>query len=224
MLAGHYGVAFALRSRAPGVKLLWLAIAVQAVDIAFFLLAPLGIEKLVPNAARNGPLGMDLVSIPYTHSLVLTLVYAAIVAGVGVLLRHRTAGLVMAAALASHWALDLLVHLHDLPITLAETTKVGFALWTRPALAFALETTLLGAGCWLLRARLPAGPARRWLAWTFGVLVAIHLFYVATPAQPTVLRMAISAQLVYLITAFMAWRIDRWAALPAPPSSRRASG
>ena len=224
MLAGHYGVAFALRSRVTGVKLVWLVIAVQAVDIVFFLLALFGIETLVPVPTANGPLGMELAFIPYTHSAVLTIVYAVIVVAIGALLRQRIAGLVLAAALASHWLLDLFVHLQDLPITVSQQTKVGFGLWQHPPIAFALEIALLAAGIWLLWRQTTDSRARTWLVSTFVVLTIVQVIYVATPAQPTVLRMAIGAELIYLITALLAWRVDRLSKPPEATSSRPVSG
>jgi hypothetical protein len=223
MLAGHYGVAYGLSARFTGVRLVWLVIAVQAVDIAFFVLAPLGIELLIPMAA-NGPLGMQLVSIPYSHSLTLTLVYAAIIVAAGAMLRHWRVGVAIAIALASHWLLDLLVHLHDLPLTVSEETKVGWGLWQRPAVALALEIAVLAGGIGMLWRTRRGHRERVWLGWTFVVLAVVQVLYVTTPAQPTVIRMAIGAQVIYLITALLAWRIDRLAAVPARPSSRPASG
>jgi hypothetical protein len=224
MLAGHYGVAYALGARSTGVRLVWLVIAVQAVDIAFFVLAPLGVEQLIPIASANGPLGMQLVSIPYSHSLTLTLVYAAIIAAVGAMLRQWRVGAAIAIALASHWLLDLFVHLHDLPLTVAEESKVGWGLWQRPAVALALEIGVLAGGIGMLWRTRRGHRERVWLGWTFFVLAVVQVLYVITPAQPTVIRMAIGAQVIYLITALLAWRIDRLAAVPARPSSRPASG
>jgi len=224
MLAGHYGVAYALGARFTGVRLVWLVIAVQAVDIAFFVLAPLGIEQLIPVASANGPLGMQLVSIPYSHSLTLTLVYAAIIVAAGAMLRNWGAGVAVAIALASHWLLDLFVHLHDLPLTVSEQTRVGWGLWQRPALALVLEIAVLAGGIGMLWRTRRRHRERAWLGWTFFMLVVVQVIYVTTPAQPTVMRMAIGAQVIYLITALLAWRIDRLAAPPDRLSSRRASG
>ena len=76
MLIGHYGAALGLRSVSSAPPLWVLFLAVQVVDIAFFLLAPLGIEDLEFVPGVTGPLAMYLVSIPYTHSQLLNVAYA----------------------------------------------------------------------------------------------------------------------------------------------------
>jgi len=48
----------------------------------------------------------------------------------------------------SHWVLDLVVHRPDLPLY-DNTAKVGLGLWNFPAVAFALEASLLFGGMWL---------------------------------------------------------------------------
>ena len=104
MLAGHYAPAYFLRGRFPRISLLAFFLAVQAPDIVFFALVPLGIEHVRVDPSIRGPLGMDLVSIPYTHSLVLTLVYGVvIVAACGWLRRSWSVGVALALAVVSHW-------------------------------------------------------------------------------------------------------------------------
>ena len=69
MLAGHYGVAYALRARWPKTRLWHVFLAVQATDIAFSALAIAGIETLRINPAGRGPLSLDLVISRSTFSL-----------------------------------------------------------------------------------------------------------------------------------------------------------
>ena len=129
MLAGHYAAAYALKAVRPIAPLWTLFVAVQAVDIVFFVFALTGVETLRVRPDARGPLAMDLVHIPYTHSLVLNLVYAVAIVGVAASVRRARAGVVIALALLSHWMLDLIVHLHDLPLTWSGTDSVGWGLW-----------------------------------------------------------------------------------------------
>ncbi|MGH9895170.1 MAG: hypothetical protein ACREA0_24945, partial [bacterium] len=94
---------------------------------------------------------LDLYYMPYTHSLVAAIlwaiaafvVYRLAVPGAG-----NTAPLLVAAAVVSHWILDLIVHRPDLPLY-DNTAKVGLGLWNHPVAAFTLEAFLLFAGMWL---------------------------------------------------------------------------
>jgi hypothetical protein len=208
MLAGHYAAAYALRAARPVAPLWALFIAVQAVDIVFFVFALAGVETLRVVPGERGPLAMELVRIPYTHSLALNIVYAVAVVAVAARVRRIRAGVVVAGALVSHWALDLLVHLHDLPLTWTGAETVGLGLWRRPLLALSLEIGLVLAAYAALRRRLPAG-ARRPADMGAVVLVAVQLFYVLGPPPASVLQMALAAEAIYAGMAVLAYLVDR---------------
>jgi hypothetical protein len=207
MLAGHYAAAFALKAASPVVPLWALFIAVQAVDIVFFVFAVAGVETLRVVPGERGPLAMDLVRIPYTHSLSLNLAYAAIVVGIASR-RPGRAGVVLGAALLSHWVFDLFVHLHDLPLTAAGADRAGLGLWRRPLLALALEIGLVVIAYATLRGQLPA-QARRAGDVSAVVLLVVQLFYVLGPPPASVLQMALAAEAIYVVMAGLALRVDR---------------
>ena len=129
-----------------------LAIAVQLVDVlwAGFVLA--GIEHLRIDASLpSNPL--DLYHMPYTHSLLGALGWAALAGAAFFLWRQeRLASLVLAGAVASHWLLDWLVHRPDL-LLWSGSAKHGLGLWNYPALGIARR----GAAPDRQR-RLPAAP------------------------------------------------------------------
>jgi hypothetical protein len=208
VLAGHYAAAYALRATRPVVPLWALFLAVQAVDIAFFVFAVTGLETLRVRPDARGPLAMDLVHIPYTHSLALNLVYGAAVIGMAALARRTRAGVVLAIALLSHWLLDLIVHMHDLPLTWAGTDTVGWALWERPLAALALEVGLVLVAYGALRRQLPR-PARRPADIAATVLIAIQLFYVLGPPPTAAWQMALAAEAIYVTMIVLAYRVDR---------------
>ena len=208
MLAGHYAAAFALKAARPVVPLWVLFVAVQAVDVVFFVFALAGVETLRVVPHERGPLAMDLVTIPYTHSLALNLAYAAAVVAFASQRRQRSAGVVLAAALLSHWVFDLFVHVHDLPLTWTGADKVGLGLWRRPLLALALEMGLVLIAYATLRGQLPA-QARRAGDVTAVVLLVVQLFYVLGPPPASVLQMALAAEAIYVVMAVLAHRVDR---------------
>jgi hypothetical protein len=209
MLAGHYAAAYALRAARPVVPLWALFVAVQAVDIVFFVFALIGIERLAVAPDERGPLAMRLLSIPFTHSLAMNVIYAAALVAAGVALKRGWAGVVLAAALLSHWTLDLFVHLRDLPLTLAADTKVGFGLWRYPAFAFFLETALVLVAFGALRRSLGKPDARRWADISVLMLILTQTIYVFGPPPPTVMHMAVSGEAIYVVMAVIAYQVDR---------------
>lgn len=209
MLAGHYAAAYALRAARPIVPLWMLFLAVQAVDVLFFVFAVAGVETLEVAAGGRGPLAMNLVHIPYTHSLVMTAIYAAAIVIAGGVMRRAGPAVIVALALISHWILDVFVHTPDLPLTVASTDKVGLGLWRYPAPALLLEVGLVLVAYAALRRLLPTGLARRWAAIGAAVLVVTQLIYVFGPPPASVMQMAVSAEAIYLVMTLFAYQVDR---------------
>jgi len=149
MFVGHYGVSFAAKKCDPEIPLWVLFVAVQLLDVAWAPFVLLGIEKvrIVPGITASNPL--DLYYMPYTHSLVAALVWSGAAFALYALIARRKqpggAALIVAAAVFSHWILDLAVHRPDLPLY-DNAAKVGLGLWNFPAPAFALEALVLFGG------------------------------------------------------------------------------
>src|SRR5882672_5330388 len=134
MFVGHYSASFALKSAKPAVPLWLLFLAVQAVDIGWGSLVLLGVEhaNYVPGFTRSFPL--DLYYMPFTHSLVAGLIWAAACGALYFMWRKRDglgAAIVVGLAVLSHWFLDLPVHVADLPLY-DNSMKQGFGLWNYP--------------------------------------------------------------------------------------------
>jgi hypothetical protein len=148
MFVGHYGVAFGIKPTTRLVPLWVYFIAVQWLDVVWSVLVLLGVEKLriVPGFTQANAL--DLYYMPYTHGLpgaiALSLILGAIVAA-NVAQRRGAAFLAVAAAAFSHWLLDLIVHVPDMPLY-DNTDKVGFGLWRHVAISFPLEIAVLVVG------------------------------------------------------------------------------
>jgi membrane-bound metal-dependent hydrolase YbcI (DUF457 family) len=149
---GHFGVALAakpLTSKTP----LWVLLAgSELLDLLSFVLIPAGVERMAAYAVSwtGGIEVLSKAAIPWSHSLIMSLVWTILAGGVVWLLtRDRRSGLVMGAVVFSHWLLDFLVHTPDLPLLLGGSPEVGLGLWgSGPGLviAGALEIALLGTG------------------------------------------------------------------------------
>jgi hypothetical protein len=210
MFIGHYSVSFALKAVRPRTPLWLLFLAVQAVDIGWALLVLAGVERarVVPGFSAAFPI--DLYYMPYTHSLAASLVWAAALGALYGLWRRgdgRGGALVLALAVASHWFLDLLVHVPDLPLY-GDAHKVGLGLWNYPLVALALELGLLAAGVALYARTRPAN-ARS--AWRYAALLA--LVQAAATLGPWLLpnerAIAVFLLLAYGSFALLAARVDR---------------
>lgn len=153
MFIGHWApalVAAAIGKRKP--RLGTLFVAAQLVDWAFFGFLLTGTEhmRIAPGITAMVPL--DLYHMPWTHSLVGTLVWGAGFAlAVGIWRRDLAFALLAGTVVASHWLLDLLVHQPDLTLAGAPP-KLGLGLWNYPAAAIPLELALtFGALAFYLR-------------------------------------------------------------------------
>ena len=213
MFVGHYGPSFAIRAVRPELPLWLTFLAAQLVDIAWAVFVLTGVEKvrIVPGITAASPL--DLYYMPYTHGLFMAVAWG-LVAGLVCKALFRWPGWSLAAwvaaAVLSHWLLDLLVHRPDLPLY-GDSMKVGLGLWNVPAVALALELIALFGGLWLYLQRTTArNAAGRYGPVVFVVtMLVIQLATSAGPPPPSTAALAWSALGAYLGFALVAGWIDR---------------
>jgi hypothetical protein len=166
MIAGHFGFAAGVKSRAPAVPLWSLMLASQWLDVVFVPLFVAGVERIdmVPGA-RAGAYGGGVIHADYTHSLVGAVVLAAVFGGAAALRYGRRGGAILGFVAFSHWLLDLPMHRADMPIlpgARGGLPLLGFGLWRVPAAAAALELAFVlvgGALYWRAAHRVAAGDA-----------------------------------------------------------------
>jgi hypothetical protein len=213
MFIGHYGPAFAGKAIGPAIPLWVLFIAVQWMDFGWAALVLAGVEKVrvVPGFTEGSP--FDLYYMPYTHGLIGALALSALLgAVVAFFLRARRGSvfLVVAGAAFSHWLLDLIVHVPDLPIY-DDSAKVGLGLWRHVWLSLPLELALMALGAWLYARMVPPGRAGgdRWL-WLFvATMAALELYSAASAPPASSQQAALSALAAYLVLAVLAGLVDR---------------
>lgn len=214
MFVGHYGVSFAGKAAQKRAPLWLLFLAVQWLDIVWSGLVMLGIEKLriVPGFTASNP--MDLYFMPYTHGLPGALALAAGFGAVGALFyRDRRSAIfaVLAGAVFSHWLLDLLVHVEDLPLW-GDSFKVGFGLWRNLWISFPLEIATLLVGAAIYARAVPSGNPNGnvWLWGFVAALIAVQTVgtFAIAPTSPE--GEAQTALLFYLLLAGLAAIVD-WA-------------
>jgi len=129
---------------------------------------------------------------------------------------HAMTIFLIAAASLSHWLLDLIVHVRNLPLY-DNTAKVRFGLWRHVTLSFPLELIVLGLGAWLY-ARITRFTSvnGQYLYWGFvAVLAALQVYANFGPPSSSPETMAMTALFLYVTLALLAAWVER-AAIAAP--------
>jgi hypothetical protein len=228
MFLGHYGVAFALKRAEPKLSLGTLFISVQLLDLLWGIFILLGWEhaRIVPGYTAITPL--EFLDYPISHSLVGALIWSIVAAAAYYswptrdTSRHWQASATVGLAVFSHYPLDVLVHLRDLPLTGNESTKLGFGLWNHPNATLALEFLVFGAGLALYMARRshrhPVRTGRILIVAL--VLAAIYLASVLGTPPPNMTMVAVGDIVLILgMSALAAWADRR-----ATPEELAAQG
>jgi hypothetical protein len=146
VIAGHFGLAAGVKTRAPAVPLWALMLATQWLDVVFVPLFMAKVETIDVIGGGAPGYGNGIIHADYTHSLIGALVLALVFALPAGLRWGRRAAGILGAVVFSHWVLDLLVHRHDMPIwpgAAAGAPRLGFGLWRWPLVTAAAELALV---------------------------------------------------------------------------------
>lgn len=143
MFTGHLAIGFAGKRVVPKISLGTWMMAVMLADLLAFVFMIGGIESFrpVPGVAANRMLG----DIPYSHSLLMDVLWAGLLAvGFYLFRRHPRGALLLFGAVSSHWVLDVISHRPDMPLAPGVKPLFGLGLWNSiPA------TVMVEGGAWL---------------------------------------------------------------------------
>lgn len=211
MFLGHHAVGLAAKRIAPRTSLGWLLAAPILADLLWPLFLLLGWERvrIEPGNTAVTPLAFD--SYPLSHSLLLTVGWAALAALVMWLFTRDGRGAsVVAVLVVSHWVLDFASHRPDMPLLPAGGPKVGLGLWNSVLATVLVELALFFAGLEIyLRATKARDRRGTWLLAVYAVLMlAIYAGNLFGPPPPSARAIAFAALLLWLIPAW-GWWIDR---------------
>jgi membrane-bound metal-dependent hydrolase YbcI (DUF457 family) len=211
MFIGHFAVGFASKQAAPRASLGPLMAAPLLLDLLWPIFLLLGIETVRIDPGNTAFTPLDLHDYPYSHSLVMSLVWAVAFGGLYYgASRYARGALVIAAGVFSHWVLDFVTHRPDLPLFPHSARFVGLGLWNSRGGTIAVETTMFAIGVWLYarstRARNRVGSVA--LA---ALIATLSLMYVATVLGPPPPNARVLAWLGIVAWLFVpwAWWIDR---------------
>ena len=208
MFIGHFAVAYASKRVAPRASLGWLFAACQWPDLLWPILCLAGVERfrIEPGNTAFTPLAFDYY--PWSHSLVMDVVWGAVLGALYFALRRDWNGtFVVGALVVSHWVLDWVTHRADMPLAPGVETRVGLGLWNSVAATIAIETVMYVLGVWVyLRttsARDKVGRIGAWVLVMF--LLAINVGNIMGPPPPSVSAVSWSALAMWILIVAAAW-------------------
>jgi len=147
MLAGHFGVAAAVKAVEPHVPLWALMLSTQFLDIAFIPLLLTGVESI--EETGGGGYGEAIIRAQYTHSLLGALLLSLIAALLAGWLWNKRSAIIIGSLTFSHWLIDLVVHRADMPLlpgNIGDLPLLGLGLWQLPLVSAGLELVIIVIG------------------------------------------------------------------------------
>jgi len=207
MFLGHFGLAYATKRIAPSVSLGTTFFAAQLADLMWPVLLLTGSETVVIDRDAPQPLVLDFTSYPYSHSLAMLTVFGVLVGAIHFGVRRRLADAIVVALLVpSHWILDWIVHVPDLPLAPDTAARYGLGAWRSLPLTLGLELVLF-AGGYFVYTTVTTARDRIGKWGSLGLVGFLVVAYAASyaGAPPSVTALATTALLLWVLVPWAAW-------------------
>ena len=208
MFIGHFGLAFATKRIAPKVSLGTTFLAAQFLDLLWPTFLLLGVEtvRIAPGATAVTPLVFT--HYPLSHSLLAVIAWGVVVGAAYFMARgNRRGALIVGALVISHWLLDAIVHVPDLPLAPGGSTLIGMGLWQSKLATLAVEVPIFAVGVWLYMTSTTAKDktGKFALIGLVAFLVLIHVGNMFGEPPPSVTAIAWVGQAQWLLVAWGFW-------------------
>jgi hypothetical protein len=218
---GHFAVGFAAKRVAPKTSLGWLITAPILPDLLWplFLLGGWETVRIDPGNTAFTPLAFD--AYPWSHSLEMVCVWAALLAGIYLGLSGFRRGnasrpqgpwdvrgaWVIGAAVVSHWVLDVVTHRPDMPVTVSGPARLGLGLWNSVPATMAVEGLMFaaGVGAYASMTRPRDRVGSRALNALVPFLALLYASVAFGPPPPSVHAIAFSALAACLLPLWAVW-------------------
>jgi hypothetical protein len=207
MFIGHFAVGFAGKRFAPNLSLPALIFAAAFADFLVFAFLAAGVEEVRIQPGLMVANSLNLVYIPYSHSLVMGAVWGGLFGGAYFLLRRDPRGAwVLFAAVLSHWLLDFATHRPDMPLAPGIDLRLGLGLWNSRVATFVVEGTLwIGALFLYVRATRPKRRAGVYAFWSMIVLLTVLWMISLRGDPPPSLKSLAVVNTIFFVT------VEAWA-------------
>jgi len=211
MFIGHFALGYAAKRWAPRLSLAVLFGAAVFADVLWPLLVAAGIEqvRIVPGITALTPL--EFISYPYSHSLLTLLLWGALLGWIAMrAVDESRAFVVVLALVVSHWVLDFITHIPDMPLY-PGGPKFGLGLWNSIPATMAVEAAMFAAGVWIYtRVTRPRDAIGRWTFVGITAFLAIgFLANVTAPPPPSITALWLMALVLSALTLWLAWWADK---------------
>ena len=147
MFVGHLGAGLLVKRIEPRLNLGTLFAGALFIDLLLWVLVALGIESVGAPETTGSARFLTFV-FPYSHGLVASVLWTALAATIGWLAvgpaapRRTRLAIALGVAVFSHFVLDLIVHVPDLPVLGQQSPKLGLSLWRDMPIALTIELAL----------------------------------------------------------------------------------
>lgn len=212
MFIGHFAVGLAAKRLAPSVSLGWLILAPLFLDALWpiFLLAGVETVRIDPGNTVVTPL--DLHDYPYSHSLLMAMVWSVLLGGLFFMLRRkRNAAWLLAACVFSHFVFDWITHRADMPLYPGSASYIGLGLWNSLPGTLVTEGLMFAAAV-AIYANSTRPKNRKGSVLFVAYVVVLCIMYVANifgPPPPSVAAIIISGLLMTPLFVLWAHAFDR---------------
>jgi hypothetical protein len=206
MFVGHFAAGLIAKRAAPAASLGTMILAATFADALFCLFLLAGIEHVAIQPGITAVNALDLYDIPFSHSLLMDVVWAAAFAAICFWRRKdRRGAWVAAAALLSHWLLDFVSHRPDMPLAPGSARVFGLGLWQSALATFVVEG-LLWAAAIVLYARATKATNRAGVFGFWGMIVLLSaLWIVSLGGAPPPSLLAVGIVNAVLGAVVLAW-------------------
>jgi membrane-bound metal-dependent hydrolase YbcI (DUF457 family) len=210
VFVGHLAVALGIKRASPRTPLAALVAAAFGLDLLWPILLLIGVERVRVDPGHTAFTPFDFEHYPWSHSLSMAVVWAVAVGRLAVIvLKRAAAGLLIGLALVSHWLLDYVTHIADLPLW-PGGPEVGLGLWNSIPGTLLVEGALFAAVLGVyVRGTRPRRAAGKWSLWSLILLTT--LIWISgpwSPPPPGERAIALVGLAMWLLPLWGSW-IDR---------------
>lgn len=208
MFIGHFAAALVAKRIDSQPSLGSTFMAAQWLDLLWPVLLLTGTERVMIEPGNSATTPLNFVHYPVSHSLMAVLLWSLLFGVTYYFIkRNRKAALLIGALVLSHWVLDLVVHIPDLPITPFSDTKVGMGLWNYKYVALTIEILFFLWSVYIYSKTTKAvnktGSISFWSLIVF--LLIIHTANIFGPPQTDVKPIAVVGLAQWLLVAWAYW-------------------
>jgi hypothetical protein len=207
MFIGHYAVGLASKKFAPRASLGALVAAPILLDLLWPIFLLLGWEHVSIVSNSNPFLRLQFDSYPISHGLIAVIGWATLFASIYFgFTRYVTGAIVIWIGVVSHWLMDFIVHLRDLPLS-AGSRLFGLSLWNHRWLTIAVEMALFAIAIWTYQRQTRAKDKIGLYAFLgfVGFLLLAYAGAAFGPAPASVKKLAIFSLLTVILIPWAWW-------------------